>query len=182
MRPRDSDLDCRSAAGARILSAVAKTRTPLSTTPAAQLAGFLAKFEPAIAKDARAAFSRLARLVPAGAVRMVYDNWNGLVVGFGPNDRASDAVVSVLVVPDHITLCFINDAPSLPDPEHLLRGSGNVVRHVRLSSPADLERAPIKALIKAAVAQSDVPFVRSGQSKLIIKSISPKQRPRKKRA
>jgi hypothetical protein len=102
------------------------------------------------------------------------------VIGFGPNERASDAIVSILAVPDHVTLCFINDAPSLPDPDKLLQGSGNVVRHVRLASAADLDRAPIKALIKAAVAQSDVPFARTPPSTLIIKSISAKQRPRRK--
>jgi len=52
-------------------------------TPAAQLAGFMAKYTPAMAKEGRAALMRMRRLVP-GAVRMVYDNWNGLVVGFGP--------------------------------------------------------------------------------------------------
>ncbi len=83
-------------------------------------------------------------------------------------------------MPDHLTLCFINDGPSLPDPDTLLKGSGNVVRHVRLASAADLDRAPIRALIKAAVAQSGVAFRRSGSSPLIIKSISPKQRPRRK--
>ena len=151
-----------------------------SASPAVQLADFIAKFSPAIAKEARAALRRMGRLLPAGVVRMVYDNWNGLVVGFSPSERASDAIVSILIMPDHLTLCFINDGPSLPDPDTLLKGSGNVVRHVRLASAADLDRAPIRALIKAAVAQSGVAFRRSGSSPLIIKSISSKQRPRRK--
>jgi hypothetical protein len=87
-------------------------RTSATASPAKQLAGFIAKFSPAIAKEARAALTRMARLLPAGAVRMVYDNYNGLVVGFGPNERASDAVVSILVVAVHVTLCFIDDAPA----------------------------------------------------------------------
>jgi hypothetical protein len=151
-----------------------------TTTPAAQLAGFIAKFSPPIARDARAALLRLRRLLPAGAVRMVYDNWNGLVVGFGPNDRASEAIVSLLITADHLSLCFINDAPGLPDPAKLLKGSGTVVRHIRLAGAADLDRAPIKALVAAAVARSDAPFDRRGPSALIIKSISPRQRPRRK--
>lgn len=149
-------------------------------SPAKELAGFMAKFLPAIARDGRAAHARLRRLLPAGAVRMVYDNWNGLVIGFGPNERASDAVVSLLVAADHVTLCFINDAPGLPDPAKRLEGSGNVVRHIRLASPRDLDAAPVKALVKAAIARSDVPFARRGPSRLIIKSISPRQRPRRK--
>jgi hypothetical protein len=153
------------------------TRPP---SPPKQLAGFLAKFSPAIAKDARAALARVRALMPASAVQLVYDNWNGLVIGFGPNSRPSDAIVSLIVAPDHLTLCFINDGPSLPDPDRLLKGSGHVVRHVRLASPRDLDRAPIKAIVTAAIAQSDVPFARGGRSTLIIQSISPKQRPRRK--
>jgi hypothetical protein len=147
---------------------------------ARQLTGFLAKFEPAVAKEARAALRRVSRLVPSGAVRMVYDNWNRLVIGFGPTERASDAVLSILVARDHVTLCFINDAPSLPDPEKLLKGAGRVVRHIRLGAAADLDRRPIRALVQAAIDGTDVPFTRRGPSKLVIKSVSPRQRPRRR--
>jgi hypothetical protein len=157
-------------------------RTSATASPAKQLAGFIAKFSPAIAREARAALTRMARLLPAGAVRMVYDNYNGLVVGFGPNERASDAVVSILVVADHVTLCFIDDAPSLPDPDGLLQGDGRVVRHLRLASARDLDREPIRALVMTAIARAVPPFARRGPSRLIIKSISPKQRPRRKKA
>ena len=162
-----------------MLSGVARTVAIGAASPATQLAGFIAKFSPAIAKDARAALARLRALVPASAVQMVYDNWNGLVIGFGPNERPSDAIVSLLVTSDHLTLCFINDGPSLPDPGKLLKGSGTVVRHVRLASARDLDTAAIQALVKAAIAQSDVPFPRGGRSRLIIKAISPRQRPRR---
>jgi hypothetical protein len=157
---------------------VAKAARP-APSPAKQLAGFIAKFPPGIAREARAALARLRRLVPAGAVQMVYDNWNGLVVGFGPNERPSDAIVSLLVVRDHITLCFINDAPSLDDPGGLLKGSGNVVRHIRLGSARDLDAPPVQALIKQALSRSDVRFARTGKGRLMVKSISPKQRPRR---
>jgi hypothetical protein len=148
-------------------------------SPARQLAGFMAKFTPAIAKEGRAALTRVRRLVPPSAVQMVYDNWNGLVVGFGPNERPSDAILSILVTIDHVTLCFINDAPSLPDPVKLLKGSGNVVRHIRLTSARDLDAPAVKTLIKEAIRRSDVPFATRGPSKVIIKAISPKQRPRR---
>jgi hypothetical protein len=42
-----------------------------------------------MAKEGRAALTRMRRLVP-GAVQTGYDNWNGLVVGFGPTERASE--------------------------------------------------------------------------------------------
>jgi hypothetical protein len=163
-----------------MLAGMANVTAIPEVPPARQLAGFIAKFSPDIAKEARAALARMRRLMPGGATQLVYDNWNGLVIGFGPNERPSDAIVSILVAPDHLTLCFISDGPSLPDPHKLLKGTGNVVRHVRLTTARDLDTAPFKALVKAAIAQSDAPFARSGPSRLIIKGISPRQRPRRK--
>jgi hypothetical protein len=147
-------------------------------TAAQALAGFLSKYTPAMAKEGRAALARMRKLVP-GAVQMVYDNWNGLVVGFGPTERPSEAVVSILIMPDHVSMCFIQDAPDLPDPQRLLKGRGNVVRHIRLSSARDLDAPAIRALIAAAVRGSDVPFVRGARGKIVVKSISKKQRPRR---
>jgi len=131
-----------------------------------------------MAKEGRAALARIRTLVP-GATELVYDNWNGLVVGFGPSPRPSEAVVSILMTSTHVTLCFIQDGPSLPDPEGLLKGSGNVVRHVSLSSSRDLDKPAVRALVKTAVARSDVPFRKGKRRELIVKSISPKQRPRR---
>jgi hypothetical protein len=147
-------------------------------TPARQLASFIAKFSPSMAKEGRAALARMRALVP-GATEMVYDNWNGLVVGFGATARPSEAVVSILMTPDHVTLCFIQDGPSLPDPEGLLKGTGNVVRHMRLTSARDLDMPAVRTLVKTAVARSDVPFAKGARRELIIKSISPRQRPRR---
>jgi len=151
---------------------------PSDLTPARQLASFLSKFLPTVAREARTALASVRKLVP-GATELVYDNWNGLVIGFGPTNRASDAVLSILVTTDHLTLCFIQDGPSLPDPAGLLQGSGKVVRHVRLASARDVQKPALRALIKAAVAISDVPFAKRRRRELIIKSISPKQRPRR---
>jgi hypothetical protein len=150
----------------------------MTETPAKALAGFLAKYNPSMVREGRAALTRLRRLVP-GAFQLVYDNWNGLVVGFSPTERPSDAIVSILMVPDHISLCFIQDGPGLPDPRHLLKGSGTVVRHIKLGSARDLDTPPIRALVKAAVARSDVPFDAHRRGTLVIRSISKRQRPRR---
>jgi hypothetical protein len=149
-----------------------------AVSPARQLASFIAKYSPSMAKEGRAALARMRKLVP-GATELVYDNWNGLVVGFGPSARPSEAVVSILMASDHVSLCFIQNGPSLPDPLKLLKGSGNVVRHMRLTSARDLEAPAVRTLVKTAVARSDVPFAKGKRRELIIQSISPKQRPRR---
>lgn len=146
-------------------------------SPEEQLDGFLAKYLPEVAAEAVKAHERLCALLP-GAVELVYDNYNALVIGFGATERPSEAVLSIAVMPRWVTLCFLQGA-ALPDPHGLLRGEGNVVRHVRLGSAADLDRAEIRALIDEAVARSAHPFDASKPGRMIIQSISPKQRPRR---
>lgn len=142
-----------------------------------QLAGFLAKYDPAIERAFRDARARLQALLP-GAVELVYDNYNGLVIGYGPSERPSEAILSIVAMPRWVTLCFIQ-GKALPDPHGVLRGDGSQVRNVRLASPADLESPPIRQLILEAVSRSSPPLDRTRPPLLIIRSISPKQRPRR---
>ena len=146
-------------------------------SPQAQLESFLAKYTPEVAAEAVASLERLRARVP-GAVEMVYDNYNALVIGFGATERPSEAVLSIAVMPRWVTLCFLQGA-SLPDPHGLLRGSGNVVRNVRLASAADIDRPAIRELIALAVAASKSPFDPASPGRMVIKSISAKQRPRR---
>ena len=147
-------------------------------TAAAQFRAFLAKYDPAVAAEARRALTKTRPLVP-GATELVYDNYNALVVGFGPSERASDAVISLAIFPRWVTLCFIQNGPDIPDPDRLLKGSGNVVRHVRLVSAADLDKPAVKRLIREALKLADVPIKKSGTRRMVIKSVSVKQRPRR---
>jgi hypothetical protein len=146
-------------------------------SPEEQLEEFLAKYDPDVAAEVREAHGTMRARLP-GAVEMVYDNYNALVIGFSPDERPSHAVFSLAAFPGWVTLCFLQGA-GLPDPDGLLQGSGNVVRNVRLQPLALLDSPPIRALIAAALASAPVPFDRTQPSRLIIKSISAKQRPRR---
>ena len=147
------------------------------TTPAAQLRGFLSKYQPETATQARRALAKVRALLP-GATELVYDNYNALVVGFGPSDRASEAVVSLAIFPKWVTLCFLQNGPRIPDPEKVLQGAGNVVRHVRLASAEDLDKPAVRRLIRETLRMAEVPIKRSAKGRMVIKSVSGKQRPR----
>jgi len=73
-------------------------KSKLTANPKRQIDSFLAKYDPAIAAFARRVLVRMRKRLP-GAVEMVYDNYNGLVIGFGPNDRPSLAIVSIVLFP-----------------------------------------------------------------------------------
>jgi hypothetical protein len=78
-----------------------------------------------------------------------------------------------------VGLCFIR-GKGLPDPKRVLQGSGNQTRFLRVESVEVLARPEVKALVAAAVAQSRAPFRGSGRCELVIRSVSAKQRPRRK--
>jgi hypothetical protein len=142
-----------------------------------QLEGFIAKFEPAIAENARSCRAALIRRLPT-AIQLVYDNYNALAVGFCASERASDCVVSLAVTPRGPALSFYYGA-SLPDPQKVLSGSGNQNRYIRLASAATLAEPAVETLIQAALAQAKTPLPAEGSGRLVIKSVSAKQRPRR---
>ena len=143
----------------------------------AQLDGFIDKFTPEVAALTRALLAKAKARIP-GATIMVYDNYNALAIGFGPNDKAGQAILSLAVMPRWVTLCFLRGV-RLPDPHKLLNGSGSRVRNVRLMTPEAFDDPRIDALIGEALARSDVPIDPAGEQRLIIKSISAKQRRRR---
>jgi hypothetical protein len=77
-------------------------------------------------------------------------------------------------------LCFIRGA-SLPDPHKILVGSGTQTRFMRVGSAKELARPEVEGLITSAIAISKVPLPATGARKLVIRSVSKKQRPRRKR-
>ena len=112
------------------------------------------------------------------ANEMVYDNYNFLVIAYCNTERPSDCLMSLAANAKGIGLHFLYGA-ALPDPHGILQGSGSQNRFVRLESAASLNSAPVRELLAAASARADPPFPPSGRGKLIVRSISAKQRPRK---
>ena len=150
----------------------------MNPTPQQQLDGFIDKFTPEIAAQVRAAQKKMLARLP-GATRLVYDNYNALAIGFAPGERTSDAIFSLAVYPRWVSLFFLKNALGLTDSKHLLKGGGNVVRHIVLDAPETLDVAAVKALMKEALRLADPPIDPAQPSRLIIKSVSAKQRPRR---
>jgi hypothetical protein len=159
-----------------------KSEKPALITGAAaekELRKFLAKFSSADQARIRAA-RRLLRQSLAGAYELVYDNYNFFVIGYGPTDRPSEAVISLAAQANRLVLCFLQGA-KLPDPYGVLRGSGRQVRNVPLETAADLKRPEIQQVLREAFARGAAPL-EGGPVHLIIRSVSEKQRPRRQPA
>jgi len=152
-------------------------KTDANKSPAKQVAGFIAKFDPSVAKVTRAARSVLRRRFPT-AIELVYDNYNALAIGYSSTERTSDVLFSLAVYARGVNLYFMYGR-SLPDPDKLLQGSGSQGAFVRLDDVAVLDEPGVKALIDAAVKHAEPPLAPRGRGYTIVKSISAKQRPRR---
>jgi hypothetical protein len=141
-----------------------------------QLDSFIAKYSPEVAGVARKALVWMRKKFPHATV-LVYDNYNALAIGFGPTERASDAVFSVALFPRWTNLFFLQGA-ALPDPHKLLQGSGKQARSIRLENVKLLDDPKLLALIDAEAARLGLE-PGAGSGKLVIKSISAKQRSRR---
>jgi hypothetical protein len=146
------------------------------TSPERQLAGFIARFSPEVARVAKAARTRVRKLLP-NAFELVYDNYNALALAYGPSERTSEVVLSIAVYPRWVSLFFARGA-TLPDPNGVLRGSGNQMRHVVLERLEVLDSGPVLALIETAVATHPKSFGPE-RGRTIIKAVSARQRPRR---
>jgi hypothetical protein len=144
--------------------------------PERQLAEFIAKFTPEMGKLIRAARAKMRAFTPQ-ALELVYDNYNFFVIGYGPTEKAGDAIFSLAAQAKGISLCFLQGA-KLPDPYRIMRGSGKVVRNIRLDSADALDDPKVRQLMDAALRRAKTPIRIDGRHQLIIKSVSAKQRPR----
>jgi hypothetical protein len=166
----------------KLRTATKSSEAPGTPDPQAQLDSFVAKYDPEVSTFARRALTKMRKLIP-GAIEMVYDHYNWLVIGFSPSERPSEAIFSLVLPPGGVTLCFLQGA-GLPDPGKRLEGSGNVVRNIRLYNAGQpdakvLDNPEVRGLINVALYRAKVPMPAGARRKLIIRSISAKQRPRR---
>jgi hypothetical protein len=121
-----------------------------------QLEKFLSRYEAKVATTAGRALARMRKRLP-GTIEIVYDNYNALAIGFGPSERASEAIFSIVLYPRYVSLFFLQGA-KLPDPHKRPNGSGNVARHIKLENLDVLDEPEILELMDSALRRAKVPI------------------------
>jgi hypothetical protein len=134
---------------------------------ASQLNAIIDRQAPGMAKLARSVLARMRVRLP-GAVEMVYDKKNSLVIGFCSAERASNVINSIAVYQRWVNLYFF-EGDTLPDPEGLLQGTGSMVRSIRITDAADLDRPAVKALMAEALKCAEPPLDRTAKRKILLK-------------
>jgi len=158
------------------MKAAKKPAAPATADAEKRLKTFIDKFEPKNQALIRAVRKALRKRLPT-AHELAYDNYNFFVIGYSPSELPSDCILSIAAAANGVGLCFIRGA-SLPDPHKTLLGSGKQTRFIRIESAEVLARPEVEALVAAAVAHSKTSLPTTGKRKLIIRSVSAKQRPR----
>mgnify|MGYP001431497940 CR=1 FL=1 len=148
------------------------------TNAETQLASYLAKYEPEMAKLGKTLRAKLrARLPGLSEIVYVYESQGSLVISYSKSERGFEGLCSLALYPDEVRLYFGQGALlSKSDPNKLLQGRGKTVRHVVLNAAADLDRAEIEALMVAALKLAKVRLDAGAQGSLIIKAEAQKQR------
>ena len=146
-----------------------------SASPAKQLAAFIARFDPAVAKLVRAARSALRNDCPPPSNRSTTITTFSPLASAVPSVRLHRLLGGFCEGSRPLVLLRGHAARSQSDPAR----HGNQNRYVRLQSAGTLAEPAVAALLRAAVAQAKTPLPETGRGYTVIKSVSAKQRPRR---
>jgi hypothetical protein len=146
----------------------------------AELRGLIARFAPAHQRLIGATRRWLRKRLPT-AHEVVYEYSGFFVISCSPNERGYDGVLAIRASADGVRLYFTR-GKELPDPAKLLNGSGKQTRWIHLEGASTVARPAVARLIEEAIARNPVPFARAGRGPVIIRSVSAKQRRRRRPA
>ncbi len=117
------------------------------TVPSKDVGDLLASYAPEVQELVLAARIFVLEMIPDVSEGV---DIKARIIGYGYGPRYVDMVCMLMPTKAGVNL-GIAYAMQLPDPKKLLEGTGKLHRHVKLKSRADLERAGLKALLKAAL-------------------------------
>lgn len=114
----------------------------------AGIARLKARVNPELARLALS-IREFVRANAPGADETFFDGPYAFSIIYDPSKASSESFCYIAIYKKCVNLGFAQGT-RLPDPHRLLTGSGRLMRHVRISSPADLERKGLAELIDAA--------------------------------
>jgi hypothetical protein len=146
----------------------------------AELRGLITKFAPAHRRLIGTIRLSLRKRLPT-AHEVVYEYSNCVVISCSPSERGYEGVFAIRADANGVRL-YLNRGKGLPDPGKLLQGSGKQTRWIYLEGASTLARPAVARLIDEAIDHHPVPFASTGRGPVVIRSVSPKQRRRRRSA
>jgi hypothetical protein len=122
-------------------------RSPSRTSEA--LNEFLAPYPPQVQELVLALRTLILDVLPA-LVEQV--DLPSKIVAYGCDRTYAGLVCAIAPFKAHVNLMFAQGA-ILPDPEHLLEGTGKRARHVRITASAEIANPALRTLLETAAAR-----------------------------
>ncbi len=103
------------------------------------------------------------------ATELLYHT-HALTSVFSLSEKLGDGFCMTPIYTNHVNLGF-HKGVLLPDPKHLLKGTGKLIRHIPITNSKDFDNEAVKDLIRAAIklAQSDYKALENPSFKIISK-------------
>ena len=144
----------------------------------AELRRLVARFAPAHQRLLGALRRSLRKRLPT-AHEVVYEYRDCFVISYSPSERGYEGVLAIRASASGVRLYF-NRGKELPDPEKLLKGSGQT-RWIQMEGASTVARPAVARLIDEAIARNRVPFADTGRGPVVIRSTSAEKRGAKQR-
>lgn len=80
---------------------------------------------------------------------LIYDNYNALAIGYSLSDKQKEMFCHIAVYSKHVNIGF-DRGVDLDDPNQILKGTGNRIRHITVESFKTFQKSYVKTLLKQA--------------------------------
>jgi hypothetical protein len=122
----------------------------------AELLEFLGRHDPAIHSLALG-LRQLVLDAIAPCHEYIFQMRSKVVLLYGATARImADGICQIAIFRHHVTLVF-PEGISLEDPTRMLRGTGSIMRHFRVTTSSDLARPELRSLLRQARALASLP-------------------------
>ncbi len=147
--------------------------------PSAELLKFLTAYDPAVGQLALALRELVLAEAPT-ANEFIYDAYNAVAIAFSFTDKWQTGFCHIAVYSRYANLGFQRGA-ELADPAGVLKGTGKLIRHIRIASADDLKQPHIRQYLRAAIKHNQQTTPKSkAAAKSVVKGVYPtKRRPGK---
>ncbi|MGD9721566.1 MAG: hypothetical protein AB7O59_06240 [Pirellulales bacterium] len=143
--------------------------------PSPELSALLKAYDPTVVELYLAAREVVLTAAPR-ANELIYDAYNAVTTAYSFSDRLPDAFCHVAAYRAYVNLGF-NRGAELPDPRHLLLGTGAKIRHLRIATIDDLREPGVRDLLRAAIAQGKSCCAKpTGEPRAVVKAVYGKKR------
>lgn len=144
--------------------------------PSDDLLKFLAVYDPAVGTLALALRDVVLKEAPA-ANEIIYDAYNAVAIAFSFTGKWQEGFCHIAVYSRYANLGFQRGA-ELADPQGVLKGTGKLIRHLRINNADDLQQPYLRQYLRAAIqhCQTMTPKPQASAAKSFVKSVSPTKR------